>query len=171
MIIEIYNNSIEYNTVEFTNNEIVYIDIYEQSSKLVWNNASIECSNKVDVSPAAINDDRSLSWLTSDNKLGDVFFTNQEINGWIAYIKGIFYEYPQVESIYYSIEEDNIDIWLIIPVRDFSLVRRLVDSEMMVLDTFETDDKSLCQCEFHITYRNGHIESDLIPQNALRIPK
>jgi len=169
MKVEIKNNSIEFNTNEFTNSEMVYV--YGESSKLVWNNAYIKCSNKVDILPAVINDDQSLSWLTSDNRVENVFFTNQEVNGWIAYIKEMFYVYPEVESIYYSIEEDNIDIWLIIPERDFSLVRRLVDLEMLALDTFETDDKSLCQCEFHIIYREGHIEGDLIPQKALHIPK
>lgn len=171
MKVEITNNSIEFNTDEFTNSEKVYIGIYEQFSKLVWNNVSIKCSNEVDILPQGVNDDQALSLLTSDNKLENVFFTNQEVNGWIEYIKDNFYGYPQVESIYYSIEEDNVDIWLIIPERDFSLVRRLVDLEMLVLDTFEMDDKSLCQCEFHIIYRDGHIESDLIPKNALRIPK
>lgn len=171
MIVEIKNDSVEFNTDRFTNSEIVYIDIYERFSKLGWNNVFIEWSNKADISPMVINHDRAFLWLTSDNKLKNVFFTNQEVNGWMAYMKEIFYEYPQVESIYYSIEEDNIDIWLIIPERDFSLVRRLVDSEMMVLDTFEMDDKSLYQCEFHIIYRDGHIENDLIPQNALRITK
>jgi hypothetical protein len=162
MKVEIKNDNIEFDTDEFTNSEIVYIR---------WNNVSIKCSNKADILPAATDGDQSLSRLISDNRLENVFFTDQEVNGWLAYIKAIFYEYPQVESVYYSIEEDNIDIWLIIPERDFSLVRRLVDSEMLVLDTFEMDDKSLCQCEFHIIYRDGHLESDLVPQSALRIPK
>ena len=169
--LEVNNDNIDFKTNEFINSEMSYVGIYGQFSKLISTDISRTSSNKIDIFPIAINKDWSIAWRTSDYILKNPDFTNQEVNGWIAYIKDIFYEFPQVESIYYTIEEDKIDIWLIIPKRDFSLVRRLVDLEMSVLDTFEANDKLLCQCEFHIIYRGRNNEADLIPQKALRIQK
>jgi len=174
MKVEIKNDNIEFKTNKFINSEMSYVGIYGQFSKLISTNISRTSSDKIDLFPIAIHKDWSIAWLTRDYILKNPNFTNQEVNGWIAYIKDIFYEFPQVESIYYAIEEDKNDIWLIIPKRDFSLVRRLVDLEMNVLDTFETNetnDKPLYQFEFHIIYRGRNNEADLIPQRAVRIPK
>lgn len=171
MKVEIKNNNVEFKVNEFINSEMSYVGIYGQCSKLILTNISKTFGNKLDIFPIAINKDWSIAWMTSDCIFKNPVFANQEVNGWVAYIKETFYESPQVESIYYTIEEDKIDIWLIIPKRDFSLVRRLVDLEMSVLDTFEVNDKLLYQCEFHIMYRGRNNEADLIPQKALRILK
>jgi len=171
MKVAINNDNIEFKANKFINSEMSYVGIYGQCSKLISTNIYKTFGNKLDIFPIAINKDWAIAWLTSDYILKNPNFTNQEVNGWMAYIKDIFYEFPQVESIYYTIEEDKTDIWLIIPKRDFSLVRRLVDLEMSVLDTFEANDKLLCQCEFHILYRGRNNEADLIPQRALRISK
>ena len=72
----------------------------------------------------------------------DFTIFDQTANGWISYIREVFYDIPQVESIYYTIDNTDIDIWLIIPTRDFSLLRRLVDLEMSVLDIFISADLS-----------------------------
>lgn len=169
--LEISNADIKFGINETVESKISYVGVYEQYSKLISTQISRTYDNEIDIFPIAINKDWSIAWLTSDYIFKNPVFANQEVNGWMAYIKGIFYEFPQVESIYYTIEEDKIDIWLIIPKRDFSLVRRLVDLEMSVLDTFEANDKLLCQCEFHILYRGRNNEADLIPQKASRIPK
>ena len=174
MKVAINNNNIEFKANKFINSEMSYVGIYGQFSKLISTNISRTSSNKIDIFPIAINKYWSIAWLTSDYIFKNPVFTNQEVNGWIAYIKETFYEFPQVESIYYKIDEDKIDVWIIIPKRDFSLLRRLVDLEMNVLDTFETNetnDKPLYQFEFHIIYRGRNNEADLIPQRALRIPK
>ena len=171
MKVAINNNNIEFKANKFINSEMSYVGIYGQCSKLISTNIYKTFGNELDIFPIAINKDWAIAWLTSDCRFKNPVFTNQEGNGWIAYIRETFYESPQVESIYYTIEEDKIDIWLIIPKRDFSLVRRLVDLEMSVLDTFEANDKLLCQCEFNIIYRGRNNEADLIPQRALRIPK
>lgn len=97
--------------------------------------------------------------------------SDQTANGWISYIKEQFYSVPKVESIYYSIDDTDVDIWIIIPTRDFKLLRRLVDLEMKVLDIFSDTDLSLYRFEFHILYRNGANENQLVPKRALRLPK
>ena len=96
---------------------------------------------------------------------------NQTANGWISYIKEIFYSVPQVESIFYTIDDTDIDVWLIIPKRDFELLRRLVDLEISVLDVFFSEDSSLYRFEFHILYRNDADEYQIVPKKALRLPK
>ena len=101
----------------------------------------------------------------------DLVTFDQTANGWIAYVREGFYAFPQVESIYYTIDDTDIDIWLIIPTRDFSLLRRLVDLEMRILGIFSSADLSLYRFEFHILYRNNSNENQLVPKRALRLPK
>lgn len=95
---------------------------------------------------------------------------DQTINGWIAYVREQFYSISEVEAIYVAIKENNVDIWLLIPNRDFALVRQLVDQEMKVLETFVDIEQPLFLCEFHIVYRCGADESQLVPQEAFRLP-
>ena len=174
MKVEIKNNNVEFKVNNFINSEMSYVGIYRQCSKLISTNISKTFDNKLDIFPIAIIKDWSIETIPNDYILKNLNFTNQEVNGWIAYIKDMFYKFSQVESIYYTIYEDKIDVWIIIPKRDFSLLRKLVDLEMNVLDTFETNetnDTPLCQFEFHIIYRGRNNEVDLIPQRAVRIPK
>lgn len=171
MEVEIENNNIEFKSNPFINTEMSYAGIYEKLSKLIWTNIHRSSSNKIDIFPITIEKDWVWTWFTNNYISKNPVFTNQEVNGWLAYIKEKFYEFKPVESIYYAIADEKFDIWLIIQKRDFKLIRRLVDLEMSVVDIFETNEKSLCQYEFHIIYRGRHKETDLIPQQALRLPK
>ena len=96
---------------------------------------------------------------------------DQTVNGWIAYVKEQFYTVSQVESIYYTIDDIDIDVWLIIPTRNFNLLRRLIDLEIRVLDIFSTANLSLYRFEFHIIYRNNASEHQIVPKKALRLPR
>lgn len=172
--LEISNADIKFGINEIVESKISYVGVYEQYSAFISTQISRTYDNEIDIFTLDIHEDWSIEAIPNDYILKSPNFTNQEVNGWMAYIKEMFYEFPQVESIYYTIEEDKIDIWIIIPKRDFSLLRKLVDLEMNVLDTFETNetnDKPLYQFEFHIIYRGRNNEADLIPQRALRIPK
>ena len=96
---------------------------------------------------------------------------DQNANGLIAYVREQFYAIPKVESIYYTIDDTDVDIWLIIPTRDFNLLCRLVDLEMRILDIISIADLSLYQLEFHILYRNSCNENQIVPKKALRLQK
>lgn len=96
---------------------------------------------------------------------------DQNANGLIAYVREQFYAIPQVESIYYTIDDTDVDIWLIIPTRDFNLLCRLVDLEMSILDIISIADLSLYQLEFRILYRNGCNENQIVPKIALHLQK
>ncbi len=97
--------------------------------------------------------------------------SDQTVNGWIAYIKEIFYSVPEVESIYFTIEESDVDIWLVIPDRDFDLVRELVDREMQIMSKFASVESTVFLLEFHIVYRCGVDKGRFIPQRAIQIPR
>ena len=97
--------------------------------------------------------------------------SDQTMNGWIAYVREEFYSIPEVEAIYVVIEENNIDIWLLIPNRDFALVLQLVDHEIKILETFVAIEQPLFLFEFHIVYRCGADESQFVPQRAIRLPR
>jgi hypothetical protein len=97
--------------------------------------------------------------------------SNQTLNGWISYIKDQFYSVPETEAIYYTIDNKDIDLWILIPTRNFQLLRRLVDLEMRVLDTFSYGNESLYRLEFHILYRNYAKENTIISSKAILVPR
>jgi len=112
-------------------------------------------------SPGAIATQENSDHMTSD----------QTVNGWIAYIKEEFYSVPEIESIYFAIDEKNVDIWLVIPDRNFDLVRQLVDCEMQIMSKFAARGRTVFLLEFHIVYRCGVNERRLIPQRAVRLTR
>ncbi len=172
--LEISNADIKFGINEIVESKISYVGVYEQYSTFISTQISRTYDNEIDIFTLDIHEDWSIETIPNDYILKNRVVINQEANGWIAYIKDMFYKFPQVESIYYTIDEDKIDVWIIIPKRDFSLLRKLVDLEMNVLDTFETNetnDKPLYQFEFHIIYCGRLDEANLIPQRALRILK
>ena len=97
--------------------------------------------------------------------------SNQTLNGWISYIKDQFYSVPETEVIYYTIDNKDVDLWILIPTRNFQLLRRLVDLEMRVLDTFSYGNESLYRLEFHILYRNYAKENTIISSKAILLPR
>ena len=99
----------------------------------------------------------------------DIF--SQTLNGWISYIKDQFYKISEIQSIYYSINDKDVDIWILIPKRDIVLLRRLVDLEIKVLETFTYGGESLFRLEFHIVYCNHTDEKMLVPSKALYLQK
>lgn len=101
----------------------------------------------------------------------DTVSADQTVNGWIAYVREEFYSIAGVEALYVVSEENNVDIWLVIPNRDFALLRELVEREMKVLETFIVIEEPLFLFEFHIVYRCGADESKFVPKRAIRIPR
>lgn len=96
----------------------------------------------------------------------------QNVNGWIAYIKDQLYSITGVESIYITIDEKQVDIWILIPNRDIGLMRQIVEKEMLIVDNLDTDREPMFEIDFHIVYRYGDMgESKLLPQQAIQIPR
>jgi hypothetical protein len=97
--------------------------------------------------------------------------SDQNINGWLTYVRDEFYSVPVVEAIYVAIDKRDVDIWLIIPKRDFALLRRLVDREMEILKAFAPLEKPPFLFEFHIVYRCGATEGELVPREAIPLSR
>jgi len=95
--------------------------------------------------------------------------SDQRLNGWIAYVKTTFYTVQDVESIYLTIKDNNVDLWLLIPRRDFKLIRRLIEEETKVLDNLVSPEGLPLNIEFHIMYRCGANESQFVPREAIRL--
>ena len=88
-------------------------------------------------------------------------------SGWVSYIKDLFYSVPETEAIYFTIDDKDVDFWILIPMRNFNLLCRLVELEMVVLDNFSYGDSSLYRLEFHFVYRDGADAQCIIPPKAL----
>lgn len=108
--------------------------------------------------------------ITEDETKG-MFSSNQQVDGWIPRIQEELYLEPSVESVYVSIEEGNVDFWVVIPKRDIQTVRRIAESQTRIMDMFCGTDKPMFFIDFHVIYRNGHDEEELIPKLAIRLPK
>lgn len=112
-----------------------------------------------------------VSYITVLKEISKTISSDQSVNGWVSYIKEKFYSFTQVETIYALIEQDKIDVWIIIPNRDSVLLRKLIETEMGVLDVLSSDNKPLFSLEFHIVYRCGNDERQFVPLRALRLPR
>lgn len=100
-----------------------------------------------------------------------ISFRGQEVDEWISRIREELYLEPSVESVYMSIEEGNVDFWVVIPKRDIEVVRHIAESQARIMDIFGRTEKPIFFMDFHVIYRNGHGEEELVPKRAIRLPK
>lgn len=112
-----------------------------------------------------------ISQATISQENSDIVSSDQSINGWIAYVREEFYSVPEVEAIYVTIDENDVDIWLLIPNRDIGVVRQLAEREMNMLDRFATLERPQFLIEFHVVYRCDADESQYVPLRAIRLPR
>lgn len=112
-----------------------------------------------------------ISRETVSQKSVDTALSDQSKDGWIAYIGEEFYSVPEVESIYVTIEESYIDIWLVIPDRDIKLLRRIAEREIGVMERLAAIELPLFFLEFHVVYRHGADETQFVPDRAIRLLK
>ena len=103
-----------------------------------------------------------------DNK-GGFDSSDQSTDGWIALIRGALYSIPSVEDIFVSIEDDNVDVWAVIPQRDIAVLGQLADIEWELLETFASGKHPLFLIDFHVIYRCGRNIEDLAPTGAIRL--
>lgn len=94
---------------------------------------------------------------------------SQKPNGWAGWAREALYGFKEVESVYYTIDNELIDVWVVIPERELSLLRQIIDVEMKFLDKFDAEKRSRRTFDFHIIYRSGAPESSLIPSGAVRL--
>jgi len=109
--------------------------------------------------------------LTSVDNKGGFDSSNQHINGWLSLIREELYSNPSVENIFVSIEDSNVDVWVIIPERDLAVLDQLADIEWELLEMFVSGEQPVFLIDFHIIYRCGRDVEDLAPTKAIRLPR
>jgi hypothetical protein len=45
----------------------------------------------------------------------DIDSSNQDVNGWLLLIKEELYTNQSVEDIFFDIEDNDVDLWVVIP--------------------------------------------------------
>jgi len=97
--------------------------------------------------------------------------SDQRVDGWIALIREELYANPSVEDIFVSIEDNNVDVWVVIPKRDISVLRQLVEDEGRIVEMLVSGEHPPFLIDFHIIYRSGRNLEELAPTRAIRLPK
>ncbi len=111
-----------------------------------------------------------LSGKSVDSKRG-FDSSDQCVDGWLSRIREELYSNPSVEDIFVSIEDNNVDVWVVIPKRDISVLRQLVEGEGRILEMLVSGEHPAFLIDFHIIYRSGRNVEQLAPTRAIRLPK
>ena len=97
--------------------------------------------------------------------------SNQRVDGWISRIREELYSSPAIEDIFVSIEDNNVDVWVVIPERDIAVLDQLANIEWKLLEIFVSGENPPFLVDFHIIYRCGRKVEDLAPTRAIRLPR
>jgi len=101
----------------------------------------------------------------------DVDSSNQDVNGWLSLIKSELYSNPSVEDIFVSIEDSNVDVWVVIPERDLTILHQIVEKEGELFGVLVSGESPPFLVDFHIIYRRGRKIEELAPTKAIRLPR
>jgi hypothetical protein len=105
-----------------------------------------------------------------DNEVG-FDSSNQYVNGWLSFIKEELYSNPSVEDIFVDIEGGDVDVWVVIPERDLTILDQIVEAEGELFDTLVSGESPPFLIEFHVIYRCGRNVEELAPTKAIRLPR
>ncbi len=96
-------------------------------------------------------------------------YSDQSTNGWIALVREELYSNPSVEDIFVSIEDSNVDVWVVIPERDIAVLHQIVEREWELSKILVSGESPAFLVDFHIIYRCGRNIEDLAPTGAIRL--
>ncbi len=105
-----------------------------------------------------------------DNEVG-LDSSDQTINGWLSLVKDKLYANLSVEDIYVDIEDDDVDVWVVIPEHDLAILHQIVEAEGDLFDTLVSGESPPFLIEFHVIYRCGRDVEQLAPTRAIRLPR
>ena len=120
--------------------------------------------------PVTIVDEEALPTISADN-LRSLDSSDQYVNGWISRIREGLYSVSLVEDIFVSIEDNNVDVWVVIPERDLAALDQLANIEWKMLKMFVSGEHPAFLIDFHIIYRCGRNVEELAPTRAIRLPR
>ncbi len=95
--------------------------------------------------------------------------SDQQVDGWLSKIREAFYSEPMVESVFVGIQENEVDIWIVIPNRDINVVRHIAERQNLIMTAFSHVEHPVFFIDFHVVYRAGRSEEQLIPQRTIRL--
>ena len=101
----------------------------------------------------------------------DFDFSDQSVNGWLSLLREELYSNPSVEDIFVSIEDTNVDVWVVIPQRDITVLDQLADIEWKLLGMLVSGKHPPFIMDFHVIYRCDRDVEDLVPAIAIRLPR
>lgn len=108
--------------------------------------------------------------ISADNGRG-FDFSNQCVDGWIARIRDELYSISSVEDIFISIEDTDVNVWVVIPERNITILRQLVEIEGRILEMLVSGEHPAFLIDFHIIYRCGRNIEELVSNRAIRLPR
>ncbi len=73
--------------------------------------------------------------------------------------------------LFVSIEDNDVDVWVVIPERDLTILHQIVEREGELFDTLVSGESPPFLIDFHIIYRCGRNLEDLAPTRATRLPR
>ncbi len=139
------------------------IGFYDQYANYFTTDISETDAKEIEIYPLDTREYWSIKLISDDTAIEDVVDNNQVIDGWIGYIKEKFTVVSEIESINYIVDKKKIDIWIILPDRNLQIIRQIIDIEMEVLDIFDDDANTVFDFGFHIIYRCGFSEQNVLP--------
>lgn len=139
---------------------------------------------EVDISDSSVKESMLKDWLPTifvgyeeplpiervDSRR-EVDSSNQSVNGWIAQIRNELYHNTSVEDIFVTVEDNDIDVWVVIPHRDIAALRQIIEKEDELLKILVSGENPALFIDFHVIYRCGRNIEELAPTRAIRIPK
>jgi len=100
-----------------------------------------------------------------------VISADNAVNGWLSLIREELYSISSVEDIIVSIEDNDVDVWVVIPERDLTILHQIVEREWELLKTLVSGENPPFLIDFHIIYRCSRNVEELAPTEAIRLPK
>jgi len=98
-------------------------------------------------------------------------FSNQYVDSWLSLIREHLYSNPCVEDIFVNIEGGDVDVWVVIPERDLTILDQIVEKEGELFEMLVSGESPPFLVDFHIIYRRGRKIEELAPTKAIRLPR
>jgi hypothetical protein len=155
------------------------------TTERVWLSLSlkpaISSTTEVDVLNSAIKESVPKDWLPAifmgyeaSRGVGNTRAfdsSDQTVNGWLSLLREELYSNPSVEDIFVTIEDNNVDAWVVIPHRDLGVLHQIVEKEWELLKILVSGKSPAFLIDFHIIYRYGRNVQDLAPTRAIPLPR
>ena len=88
-----------------------------------------------------------------------------------SYLGQNLYAISRVETVFISLETEYIDVWIVIPKRDVQIMEQIFEVDKEIVGKFSLTKRSPLFFDFHVVYRDGSDEKELVSDKAVLLPK